>query len=77
MHYVLLSQRTEFMLRAVVIESARQRGYTKLKEKQVEAVEAFIKGHDTFISLPTGYGKSVIYAVLPILFNSLRGSRVR
>ena len=64
-------------VRAVVIESARQLGYTKLKERQVEAVEAFIKGHDMFISLPTGYGKSVIYAVLPIVFNFLRGNRVR
>ena len=29
-----------------------------LKTKQREAVEAFMKGNDVFVALPTGYGKS-------------------
>ena len=44
-----------------------------LKEKQQEAVEAFMKGNDTFVSLPTGYGKSMIYAILPSAFDHLNG----
>ena len=32
-----------------------------------------MSGNDTFVSLPTGYGKSVIYGVLPPLFDKLRG----
>jgi len=27
-----------------------------------------MSGIDTFVSLPTGYGKSAIYAVLPLAF---------
>jgi len=46
----------------------------KLKAKQVEAVEAFLGGSDTFVSLPTGYGKSIIYSVLPYAFDKLRGT---
>jgi len=45
----------------------------QLKSKQSEAVTSFIEGHDTFVSLPTGYGKSIIYAILPIVFDALRG----
>ena len=44
-----------------------------LKDKQKEAVEVFMKGNDTFVSLPTGYGKSIIYAILPLAFDHLKG----
>ena len=54
-------------------ESARKLGYDKLKDRQIEAVKAFVGGSDVFVSLPTGYGKSVIYAVLPTVFDTLRG----
>jgi len=32
-----------------------------------------VSGKDTFVALPTGYGKSIIYALLPSVFNKLRG----
>ena len=38
-----------------------QLGYASLKEKQKEALTAFVRGSDTFVSLPTGYGKSLCY----------------
>ncbi len=44
-----------------------------LKPKQVQAVEPFVDGHDVFVSLPTGYGNSVIYSVLPGTFDLIRG----
>ena len=33
-------------------------------------------GHDTFVSLPTGYGKSLVYAVLPLVFDKIRGKNI-
>ena len=42
-------------------EVLKETGYMQLKSKQQEAIEAFVSGKDVFVSLPTGYGKSVIY----------------
>ena len=47
--------------------------YTGLKSKQIEAITEFVKGKDTFVALLMGYGKSLIYAVLPLVIDSLRG----
>ena len=58
-----------------VLNLASQRmGIERLKPKQLEAVEAFVSRKDTFVSLPTGYGKSIIFAILPLLFNLLLGN---
>jgi len=51
-------------------------GLMPLKHKQLEAVRSFISGKDTFVALPTGYGKSVIFAVLPLVFNYVLGLQV-
>ena len=40
---------------------------------QVEAIKSFVSGKDTFVILPTGYGKSIIYGVLPLLFDYVSG----
>ena len=36
-----------------------------LKEKQLEIASSILSGRDTFGVLPTGYGKSLIYQILP------------
>lgn len=56
-------------------ESARQLGFDHLKDKQLEATSAFVAGNDTFVSLPTGYSKFAVYAVLLYAFDNLRGRR--
>jgi len=48
-------------------------GLEALKPKQREAIQSYISGNDTFVVLPTGYGKSVIYVALPVIFDKLRG----
>ena len=44
-----------------------------LKEKQVEAILTYISGKDVFVTLPTGYGKSIIYGILPLIFDEYKG----
>lgn len=46
---------------------------TSLKAKQHEAILSFLKGKDVFVSLPTGYGKSIIYCLLPLIFDKMKG----
>ena len=54
-------------------ESLQDLGIASLKLKQEEAILSFLDGKDTFVSLPTGYGKSLIYALLPLIFDNIRG----
>ena len=44
-----------------------------LKTKQKESIFYFLKGADVFVSLPTGFGKSLCYILLPKVFDLLRG----
>ena len=67
-----LSASTDHEFRVLIIETARKVGID-LKEKQLEAIQMFCSGKDVFVSLPTGYGKSMIYGLLPLVFNSLKG----
>ena len=50
-------------------------GLESLKPKQKDAVMAFLASSDVFVALPTGYGKSIIYAVLPGVFDRLKGNK--
>ena len=55
------------------IESACKRlGYSKLKEEQLRSVVDVLSGRDAFVSFPTGYGKSLCYAILPWAFDEVR-----
>ena len=47
-----------------------------LKLKQLEALQRFVPGKDTFIALPTGYGKSVIFVILILAGMSLNYNHV-
>ena len=53
-----------------VVLLVRGQGNLKLKQKQKEALQAIVvNGQDCLIVLPTGYGKSLIYQMLPLLFD--------
>ena len=40
------------------------------KEEQRQAIKYFLSGKDTFVILPTGFGKSLCYQCLPIAIGS-------
>ena len=50
--------------------AARKFGIDSLKKQQVSAIRALLAtlcGNSVFVSLPTGFGKSLIYQLLPCL----------
>ncbi|XP_063444125.1 recQ-like DNA helicase BLM [Mytilus trossulus] len=47
----------------------------KFKDKQEESIKAIVQLNDTFVTLPTGYGKSSIYFYLPEIFEALTGEK--
>ena len=65
----------EFQLppRDALAAAVKKMGLASLKDKQVEAILSFVGGKDVFVSLPTGYGKSIIYAILPQVYDELLG----
>ena len=48
-------------------------GYGCLKSEREEVFDEFVKSNDVFVCLPTGYGKSLCYMILPVLFDILYG----
>ncbi len=46
-------------------------GFTKYRELQKESIISFITGHDTLTVIPTGCGKTLIYAASALLFKGL------
>ena len=52
-------------------KAAQDLGYAALKPKQLEVVSGVLRGEDVFAVLPTGYGKSLCFAVLPSVYDQL------
>ena len=53
-----------------VKESLKTKSFT-IKEQQLEAITNIYNGFDTLCILPTGFGKSLIYQLIPIVFKKL------
>ena len=47
--------------------------HLELKSQQKQAIVAVYEGKDVFVFLPTGFGKSVCFQVLPFLFDHKLG----
>ena len=47
-----------------------KRSSLKLKPEQRRAIMSAYSGNDVFVWLPTGYGKSICYQVLPFMFDA-------
>ena len=41
-------------------------GHSHVKPAQAEAIQAALCGNDVLVTVPTGYGKSLVYQVLPM-----------
>ncbi len=54
-----------------IVEAARELGYPIMKPEQLDVTIAFVEGRDVFTVLPTGYGKSLCYSILPYTFDTL------
>ena len=69
-----MAVRERLSLLETMRRAAASLGYPQLKEEQEQALVHFANGHNVFVSLPTGYGKSLCYVVLPRLFDMPRGT---
>ena len=58
-------------LQASMKAAALRFGFSELKKQQRSAIEATLSGKDVFVSLPTGFGKSLIYQLLPVCAEEL------
>ena len=56
----------------VVRNSAHSIGYETLHAEQIETIRTFLGGKDVFVSLPTGSGKSVCFAIIPLVIDNLK-----
>lgn len=57
-------------LSTIIDDAAASVGYTCLRDEQKKPLHTIVSRKDVFVSLPTGYGKSLCYALLP--FRSCR-----
>ena len=53
--------------------SSLKLSHLSLKSEQRSSMAAIYDGHNVFVWLPTGYGKSLCYQALPFLMDSKRG----
>ena len=65
---------SEESISAAITDSVSLVGVEELKKEQSQAIRSFVSGRDVFVTVPTGYGKSFCYALLPLVFDRLRAA---
>jgi len=50
-----------------VLEDVTKELNLNLKSKQTDTILHFYSRNDVFVSLPTGFSKSIIYGILPLV----------
>ena len=66
---------SEKEVEAALESSARSMGPFNLKKEQKEVIISLVQGSDVFLCLPTGYEKSLCFAMLPLVFDHLKGRK--
>ena len=59
------------LLHGAVYKGLHRLGYDSVKPEQFDAVQSLLKGDDIFTSVPTSFGKSLVYMLLPFCAESL------
>ena len=62
-------------IQGVVLRAVQRLGFADPRPQQMEAIKTLMQGKYVIVSLPTGYGKSLIYSVLPYAYDELLGCR--
>ena len=62
---------SEVRISKAISYATKSLAYSELRPNQELEVKHFLRGHDVFVSLPTGSGKSLCYCLLPKAFNFL------
>lgn len=55
----------------VITIAIQKLGYSSLKKEQLDVIVGFLNGRDVFAVLPTGFGKTLCYACIPLVFDSI------
>ena len=61
----------EEVAKSVITKCIQKLGYLQLKPEQLKVIMEFVNGRNVFAVLPTGYGKTLCYACLPLIFDEL------
>ena len=61
----MAAEQEEELIESAVIDAADILGFSMLKDEQKYCICEFVKGRDVFAILPTGFGKTVCFTVLP------------
>lgn len=64
---------SEWDIKKTIIIASAKLGCEELRLKQLQALHSFLKGHDAFVCLSTGSGKSLCYCSLLIAYDCLDG----
>ncbi len=62
---------SESQVSIAATKAAQHLGYEYLKAEQLQVVTGVVRGRDVFAVLPTGFGKSLCFAVLPGTYDQL------